>query len=61
MQGSGTVLVVGEAGADGLPRPIAWESPQVPEKIVTGTIVQDVPASEAAKRLVGWLQEQKLI
>ena len=25
MQGSGNVLVVGEAGADGSPRPIAWE------------------------------------
>jgi hypothetical protein len=23
--GSGNVLVVGEAGADGLPRPISWE------------------------------------
>ncbi len=42
-------------------RRLTWESPQVPEKIVTGTIVQDVPAAEAAKRLVGWLQEQKLI
>ena len=25
VQGSGNVLVVGEAGADGSPRPIAWE------------------------------------
>ncbi len=44
-------------------RRLAWDSPQVPERTVSGTIVhvQDVPASEAAKQLVGWLQEQKLI
>jgi hypothetical protein len=35
----------------------------VPAKTVFGTIVnvQDVPAAEAAKQLVAWLQEQKLI
>src|SRR5215211_466132 len=44
-------------------RRLAWETPQVPAKTVSGTIVnvQDVPATEAAKQLVGWLQEQKLI
>ncbi len=42
-------------------RRLAWDSPQVPAKTVSGTIVQAVPASEAAKQLVGWLQEQKLI
>src|SRR5215208_2683845 len=44
-------------------RRLAWETPQVPAKTVFGTIVnvQDVPATEAAKQLVGWLQEQKLI
>ena len=44
-------------------RRLAWETPQVPEKTVSGTIVrvQDVPAPEAAKQLVGWLREQKLI
>jgi electron transfer flavoprotein beta subunit len=44
-------------------RRLAWDSPQVPEKTVSGTIVnvQEIPASEAAKQLVGWLQEQKLI
>jgi electron transfer flavoprotein beta subunit len=42
---------------------LVWDSPQVPERTGSGTIVhlQDVPASEAAKQLVGWLQEQKLI
>jgi electron transfer flavoprotein beta subunit len=44
-------------------RRLAWETPQVPAKTVSGTIVnvQGVPATEAAKQLVGWLQEQKLI
>ena len=38
-------------------RRLAWDSPQVPAKTVSGTIVnvQDVPATEAAKQLVGWL------
>ncbi|MDP9365695.1 MAG: electron transfer flavoprotein subunit beta/FixA family protein [Chloroflexota bacterium] len=40
---------------------IAWGEPYVPERGVTGMIVQDVPAAEAAKQLVGWLREQKLI
>ena len=40
---------------------IAWEAPYVPTKAVSGTIVQDVPAAEAAKQLVSWLREQKLI
>jgi electron transfer flavoprotein beta subunit len=44
-------------------RRLAWETPEVPAKTVSGTIVnvQDVPAAEAARQLVGWLQEQKLI
>jgi len=42
-------------------RRLAWEAPHVPAKAVSGTIVQDVPATDAAKQLVGWLQEQKLI
>jgi len=42
-------------------RRLAWDSPYVPAKTVSGTVVQDVPAAEAAKQLVGWLQEQKLI
>jgi electron transfer flavoprotein beta subunit len=44
-------------------RRLAWNSPQVPAKTVSGTIVnvQEVPASEAARQLVGWLQDQKLI
>jgi electron transfer flavoprotein beta subunit len=40
---------------------ISWESPFVPERAVSGTIVQDVPAAEAAERLIAWLQEQKLV
>ena len=42
-------------------RRLTWDAPQVPAKTVSGTIVQDVSAAEAAKQLVGWLQEQKLI
>jgi electron transfer flavoprotein beta subunit len=44
-------------------RRLAWDAPQLPAKTVSGTIlhVQDVSAAEAAKQLVEWLQEQKLI
>jgi electron transfer flavoprotein beta subunit len=42
-------------------RRLSWDSPQVPAKAVAGTIVQELPASEAAKQLVEWLREQKLI
>jgi electron transfer flavoprotein beta subunit len=40
---------------------ITWGEPFVPARTVTGTILQDVPAADAAKQLVGWLREQKLI
>ncbi len=40
---------------------ISWGEPYVPERDTTGTILQDVPAAEAARQLVGWLREQKLI
>ena len=42
-------------------RRMAWEPPYVPSKTMSGTIVQDVPAAEAAKQLVSWLRDQKLI
>ena len=42
-------------------RRIAWDPPYVPAKTVSGTIVQDVPAAEAARELVRWLRDQKLI
>jgi electron transfer flavoprotein beta subunit len=42
-------------------RRITWGEPYVPEKTVTGTIVQDVPAAQTAKQLVEWLREHKLI
>ncbi len=50
--------VPASAGAE---RRLSWEEPYVPPKTVTGTIVQDVPAADAAKQLVDWLREQKLI
>lgn len=40
---------------------LAWDEPYVPAKTVTGTIVQDVPPAQAAKHLVDWLREHKLI
>jgi electron transfer flavoprotein beta subunit len=42
-------------------RRIAWSEPFVPERAATGTILHDVPPTEAARQLVGWLREQKLI
>lgn len=40
---------------------ISWGEPYVPERTSGGTILQDVPAAEAAQQLVGWLQEHKLL
>lgn len=40
---------------------ISWETPSVPPKTASGTVIQDVPPAEAAKQLVAWLQEHKLI
>jgi electron transfer flavoprotein beta subunit len=40
---------------------LRWDAPFVPEKTVAGTIVQDVPGPEAARQLVAWLREQKLV
>lgn len=42
-------------------RRITWDTPTVPPKTIAGMIVQDVPAAEAAKQLVAWLRERKLI
>ncbi|MFM9108631.1 MAG: electron transfer flavoprotein subunit beta/FixA family protein [Chloroflexota bacterium] len=38
---------------------IRWTAPKAPEKSVTGVLLQDVPAAEAARRLTEWLKEQK--
>jgi electron transfer flavoprotein beta subunit len=40
---------------------LEWSEPHLPEKTVSGTIVQDAPPAEAARQLVAWLKEQKLI
>jgi electron transfer flavoprotein beta subunit len=42
-------------------RRLSWETPYVPPKTTAGIVIQDVPPAEAAKQLVNWLQEQKLI
>jgi len=49
------------AGAASGASRISWTAPAAPEKTVAGVIVQDVPAAEAAKQLVAWLREQKVI
>jgi electron transfer flavoprotein beta subunit len=40
---------------------ISWGEPYVPERGSSGVIVQDQPAPEAAKQLVSWLRERKLV
>ncbi len=40
---------------------MTWSAPYVPERTVSGVIVQDVPPAEAASQLVAWLREQKAI
>lgn len=42
-------------------RRLEWSEPVVPDKTVSGTVVQDAPPAEAARQLVAWLREQKLI
>lgn len=44
-----------------VPGRVTWGEPFVPERTVQGVILQDVPAAEAAKQLVAWLEGQKLI
>ncbi len=40
---------------------IAWGEPYREERAATGTIVADIPATEAAARLAAWLREKKLV
>jgi electron transfer flavoprotein beta subunit len=40
---------------------IRWSAPFAQEKTAGGTIVQDVPPKEAARQLVAWLRENKLV
>jgi electron transfer flavoprotein beta subunit len=40
---------------------ISWGEPYVPERTSSGVILQDVSPAEAARQLVTWLKEQKLI
>ena len=46
---------------EAVPDRVAWGEPFVPERTVQGIILQDVPAADAAKQLVSWLKERKLI
>jgi len=38
-----------------------WSAPTVPERGGTGVVLQDVPAADAVKQLVSWLEEQKVL
>ena len=40
---------------------ITWGEPFVPERTTAGVVLQDVPPADAARQLVTWLKEQKLI
>lgn len=40
---------------------MTWSEPTAPERTASGTILQDVPAAEAAQQLVAWLKDEKLI
>jgi electron transfer flavoprotein beta subunit len=53
------VEVVTGAG-DGATR-VRWTALKAPEKTVSGVMLQDVPAAEAARQLVAWLKEQKAL
>jgi electron transfer flavoprotein beta subunit len=51
--------VTGAAASDS--RSISWGEPYAPERASSGIMVQDQPPAEAAKQLVAWLREQKLV
>jgi electron transfer flavoprotein beta subunit len=40
---------------------IDWSDPIAPEKTSSGMILRDIPPADAAKQLVSWLKEQKLV
>ena len=40
---------------------IGWSEPTAPARGGAGIVLQDVPAGEAVKQLVDWLQEQKVL
>jgi len=50
--------VSGDAAAAGR---MTWSAPTVPARGGTGTVLQDVPAGDAVKQLVSWLEEQKVL
>jgi electron transfer flavoprotein beta subunit len=52
--------LVQSGGEQGAGR-ITWSDPVAPERTSSGIVLQDVAPAEAAKQLVGWLKEQKLI
>ncbi len=43
------------------PARVVWSEPVAIPREATGTILQDVPAEQAAAELVRWLREQKLV
>ncbi len=45
----------------GVSNRLSWGEPTVPERQPAGILVQDQPAAEAAKQLVGWLRKRKLV
>jgi electron transfer flavoprotein beta subunit len=54
---------VDEVGAtgDGAAERLSWGEPYVPERTQQGIVVQDSPPADAAKQLVEWLKEKKLV
>lgn len=44
-----------------VPDRVVWDEPIVPERAVQGTVLQDVPPADAAKQLVSWLKDRKLV
>lgn len=44
-----------------VPHDISWGEPYREERAAKGTIVADIPASDAVAQLVAWLREKKLV
>lgn len=51
---------VAASAPDCAPR-LQWSEPYVPPRTTGGIVVQDAPPAEAARQLVAWLREQKLV
>ena len=54
-------LVTVAAAAPAAEKRVSWSEPFVPKKESAGVLIQDQPPAEAARQLVAWMREMKLV